>query len=67
VTDEEKFSFMLAEKLGVFQRDLVEKMTLKEAMGWAEYLQSKNGNSGGKTNDMDALKDQIQTIMRHAQ
>lgn len=51
--DLERFSFFLAERLGMLQSDLVERLTVKEGAKWARYFHEKE--HGKESTDPRAL------------
>lgn len=55
--DLERFSFFIAEKLGKFQEDVLQHMTIREARGWMEYLEDPQGK---KSTDMSKLMQHLQ-------
>jgi len=57
MNEETKFSFLLAEKLGMTREELIDRMTISEAMQWAEYL-SQLGTSN-KSQDMSQLAESL--------
>ena len=60
--DETKFSFFLAERLGMIREELLDRMTMSEAIGWARYFNARDGNE--MSNDMEKLRVSLGSLKR---
>ena len=60
--EETKFSFFLAERLGMIREELLDRMTMAEAMGWARYFKARDG--GEMSTDMEQLRESLGGLKR---